>query len=154
MTDGLRLVVFLGTPPRALDKLIFSTGSTLPDEPQPSRGMSALIEPKTVVWIPRHSASGVEVGMVTQRRSALPAGSSTPVVTGRHVHGFDRNGRVNTCQLKRCDARMQDGGISVIDSGKATLDRRIKLNRINYFLAVAAEGGRNFGEAPVLTLPP
>ena len=56
------------------------------------------------------------------------------------------------CPLKRCDARMQDGGISVVDGGKAALDRRVKLNRISYLLAVAAEGGRNFGEAPVLDL--
>jgi hypothetical protein len=44
---------------------------------------------------------------------------------------------------------MQNGGTPVIDSGKATVDRRIKLNRINYFLAVAAEGGCNIGEAAV-----
>jgi hypothetical protein len=48
---------------------------------------------------------------------------------------------------------MQNGGTPVIDSGKATVDRRIKLNRINYFLAVAAEGGCNIGEALLLSLP-
>ena len=49
---------------------------------------------------------------------------------------------------------MQDGGTSVIDSGKATVDRRVKLSRIDDFLTVAAERGRNIGEAPVLALPP
>jgi len=49
--------------------------------------------------------------------------------------------------------RVQNRGAPVIDSGKTTVDRRIKLNRINYFLAVAAEGGCNIGKAPALTLP-
>ena len=66
---------------------------------------------------------------------------------------FDRNGLVSTWQLKWCDARVKNGGTPVIDSGKATVDRRIKLNRINYFLAVAAEGGCNIGEASALPLP-
>ena len=56
-------------------------------------------------------------------------------------------------QLKRRDACVQDGGTAVIDGGKATLDRRIKLKGVNDFLAVAAEGGCKIGKAPALALP-
>jgi len=77
-----------------------------------------------------------------------PSASRCRPPTSRSPHDL-----VNTWQLKRRDVRVQNGGAPVIDSGKATVDRRIKLTRVSYFLAIAAEGGCNIGEAPALTLP-
>ncbi|UWU89331.1 hypothetical protein [Bradyrhizobium sp. CB1015] len=62
-------------------------------------------------------------------------------------------GERDSWQLKRRDARVQDGGAPVVHSSKATVDRRIKLDRAGDFLAVAAESRCNIGKAPALTLP-
>jgi hypothetical protein len=56
-------------------------------------------------------------------------------------------------QLKQCNPGVQNGSASVINCGKATADRHIKLIRIRDFLAVSAESGCNIGKAPVLSLP-
>lgn len=86
--------------------------------------------------------------------TAAPLAARPVGPCGAHdLYPIDRNGLVNALQSKRRDARVQNGGTPVIDSGKATVDRRVKLNRINDFLAIAAEGRCNIGKAPALTLP-